>query len=664
MPRKPAIAELCKKYRNEDAHSRHVADMALALWDAAHSELGFPEMLRPLCNAAALLHDIGYDRNPDDHQAESARLILRHGAATLTDKQAKIVAGAVLLHKRDFEASCADPLFEDPETAVSAKVIGAILRIADGLDCCHCQNAKIHAVHAAPDRLVCVVSSPGYGGNLTKAAANADLWRRVTGADFTIEEYAMAGGSARFAGILVPSDAMVDVVRKLLLLHYRLFASQREGILEGHSVEPLHEARLAIRRYRAVLKTFSPFVKGRTPRTLDTGLAALCRKLSPFRDEDVWRSFLTMQRQSPAFQKDPSFGRFCASQLQPRDAGGGTLASILSDDAYLTLMREMARFPRTRLAPLMASLPSPLPFAARRLAADYWNIAALPEVTKESSPEKIHALRKRCRAARYRAEFFQPLLGEPAGFFVALFKELSDALGELHDADVAVARLEHDPSKAAQRLVPVLDAVKKRQRAIFRRSFETLFSAVAPEVLQTLWSTGTDAIPILCLARHATAANAERDHPRPLTNKGINEAKILGKALAIMHCRPVVVATSPLVRALFTAELLGNELSFGKKTVETEVLLPGAVPEDTLSVLSKSCTGTTLCVGHLPHLDKLVRFLLLDGIAKKISLAKASVCCIAFPEGKIEKGGGEMVWYFPQKKLQRLIDRFHAGCEK
>ena len=202
MPRKPSIAELCKKYRNEDAHSRHVAGMALALWDVAHSVLGLPEKLRPLLNAAALLHDIGYDRNPDDHQAESARLILRHGAATLTDEQAKVVAGAVLLHKRDFEASCADPLFGDPETAASAKVIGAILRIADGLDCCHCQNAKIHTVHAAPDRLVCVVSSQGYGGNLAKAAANADLWRRVTGTDFTIEEHAIAGGGARFAGIL------------------------------------------------------------------------------------------------------------------------------------------------------------------------------------------------------------------------------------------------------------------------------------------------------------------------------------------------------------------------------------------------------------------------------------------------------------------------------
>ena len=658
MHRKPTIEELCKKYKNEDAHSRHVADMALALWDAAHKALDLPEALRPLLSAAALLHDIGYDRNPDDHQALSARLILGRGAATLTDEQAKIVAAAALLHNQNFETALADPLFSDDAAMTSAKILGAILRIADGLDYSHCQNAKIRAVRLLPDRLICVVSSPGYGGNLVKADANADLWRRLTGRDFTFEECPAAGRSPRFAGILSPADSMADAVRKLLLLHYRLLAEQRERIMEGENDKPLHEVRLAIRRYREVLKTFSPFMRGTAPRAIENGLAALCRKLGPFRDEDVWRSFLTRRKQSPEFQKDRAFGRFYAVQSHVRADRRQALAGILDGNAYRSLVREMARFPRTRLAPCMAEAPPLGQFAARKLAADYWNIAALRQVGKDCDPDKLHLLRKRCRAARYRAEFFVPLLGKPADFFAALFRELSDALGELHDADCAVARLQHEPREAALRLAPAIDAVKKRQRAVFRRSFAALFTDKTPDAVRALWTAGTRAIPIICLARHASAANGGPDRLRPLTDKGIAEARTLGKALAIMRCRPGIIASSPLIRALSTAGYLRGEISSGKEIEETAALLPDAALGEILRFLSEAGTAACLCVGHLPHLDTLARVLLPAGSAGKLTLAKASVCCIAFPGGKIGKGRGEFVWYFTQKKLQRLVDRY------
>jgi CHAD domain-containing protein/phosphohistidine phosphatase SixA len=658
MHRKPTVEELCKKYKNEDAHSRHVADMALALWDAVRKAFGLPETLRPLLRATALLHDIGYDRNPDDHHAVSARLILRHGAATLTDEQAKVVAAAVLLHKRDFETALADPLFSNDAAMTSAKMLGAILRIADGLDYGHCQNSTINAVRLLPDRLICVVSSPGYGGNLAKAAVNADLWRRVTGRDFIIEEYPRAGRSPRFAGILLPADSMADAVRKLLLLHYRLLAEQRNWILEGKNDAPLHEARLAIRRYRAVLKTFSPFIGGTTPRAIENSLAALCRKLSPFRDEDVWRSFLTRRKKSPEFQKDRTFGRFYALQSHVRKDRRQALAGILDGDAYRSLMREMARFPRTRLTSRMAEAPPLVPFATRKLAADYWDLAALRLVGKDCDPAKIHSLRKRCRAARYRAEFFAPLLGKPAGFFAALFRKLSDALGALHDADCAVARLKHEPSEAAQRLAPVLEAVKKRQRAAFRRSFDALFTDHALDAVKALWNAGTGAIPIICLARHASAADGGLDRLRPLTDKGIAEAKTLGKALAIMHCRPGIIASSPFLRALSTAGHLSEELSFSEEVEETAALSPDAALSETLRFLSEAGTAARLCVGHAPHLDNLARILLCGDAAKKITLAKASVCCIAFPGGKIGRGSGELVWYFRQKKLRRMVDRY------
>jgi exopolyphosphatase/guanosine-5'-triphosphate,3'-diphosphate pyrophosphatase len=666
MPRTPTIEELCRKYRNEDAHSRHVAAMALAIWDAAGKALDLPQELRPLLEAAALLHDIGYDGDPDDHHAAGARLIRRHGVAGLRGDQVGVVAATVLLHRKDFEAAYADPLFGRDAASASATAIGAILRIADGLDYCHCQNARILSIRVEQDRLVCVVSSPGYNGNLGRATEKADLWRRAFGRDFVIEEHPGQGRRERFAGIVLPQDTMAGAMRKLLLLHYRLFTGQREGILEGQSDEPLHEARLAIRRYRAVVKTCARYGGGGDLRELDGRLGSLCRKLSRSRDLDVWQSFLEKQKRSPAFEKDRAFGRFCEAQAGARLADHAKLAAILDGEEYRSLVREMARLPRTRLAGGTAGAPL-VPFAARKIAAECLTIAARAEIGKDDDPEKVHLLRKRCRAARYRAEFFEPLEGGAKGkamsFFVALFKALSDALGELHDADCAGARVRQASPDSVQRLMPVLEAVKKRQFAAYRRACKALYSGEGYRAAGKLWREGSEGIPILYLVRHATAADGGPDRERPLTRKGVAEATTLGRALALLGCRPGLVASSPLVRALSTARLLRDKLSLDKETTITASLEGDAAPAAAARFLSESGATSLLCVGHLPHLGNLVRYLC-RGSGKEAAMAKASVCCIAFPEGKIAGGAGVAVWYFPQMKLRRLLDRIHARAGK
>jgi exopolyphosphatase/guanosine-5'-triphosphate,3'-diphosphate pyrophosphatase len=657
MPGKPSIEELCRKYRNEDAHSHHVAALACTLWDAVAVPFDLPGELRPLLNAAALLHDLGYDRRPDDHQAESARLIARSGIATFTDDRVKIVAAAVLLHRKDLKATFSDPVFGRAASSVPAKTIGAVLRIADGLDCSHCQNAAIRSVRVEAGRVVCEVASPGFSGNIAKAAGKADLWRRVFKRAIVLEEFRPSFTLERFAGILLPGDTIPDAARKLLLLHCRLFTAERAGMLEGVSEEPLHEARLAVRRYRAVIGVFRPYIDAPGLYALDVRLRALCRALSPLRDLDVWQSFLA--KQSAAFETDRAFARYAASQERLRRAGIKKLAGIIEGGPIRSLVRAMARIPRTRIVPAMAG--ALCPFAARKLASDYWAIVAGREITKDSDPEKIHAFRKQCRAARYRAEFFGPLpigaAGSGPAFFAALFKELSDALGEMHDVDCSTARL--GQAAWAQQLIPPLEAEKKRQRAALRRAVGVLRSGKTAEAAQVLWREGTGSVPLVYLARHATAADTLPDPERQLTKGGVAEATVLGKALAIMDCRPAIVAASALMRALATADRLRKELGFRAQAIVTETLLPGAAPGETIRFMAESGAASILCVGHQPHLDALAAALLHAGAAKKIALEKASVCCIAFPGGKIAAGLGEPVWYFPQKKLKRLIERIN-----
>ncbi|MBX9736056.1 MAG: histidine phosphatase family protein [Phycisphaerales bacterium] len=68
------------------------------------------------------------------------------------------------------------------------------------------------------------------------------------------------------------------------------------------------------------------------------------------------------------------------------------------------------------------------------------------------------------------------------------------------------------------------------------------------------------------LIRHA---KAERDSPtgrdddRPLKPRGIRQATWLGEAIAKLKKKPGVLITSPVVRALDTARILGKTLNLG-----------------------------------------------------------------------------------------------------
>jgi CHAD domain-containing protein/phosphohistidine phosphatase SixA len=464
-----------------------------------------------------------------------------------------------------------------------------------------------------------------------------------------------AGG--RFAGVVLPDDSVADAVRKLLLLHCRLFTAQRAGMLGGDRDEPLHDARLALRRYRAVLKTFRPFFAGPAVHDLDERVAAFCRRLSPLRDLDVWQSFLAGQKRSTT---DPAFDRYCAAQERKRRASRKKLAALLESAAYRSLAHDMARYPAYALDPGLAALPF-LPFAARTIAADRLSIAARAVIPENGDPETTHLLRKRCRAARYRAEFFAPLFTGAAlvqaTLFVDLFKALSDALGGLHDADGAAARLKDGPPKAAARLQPALDGARKRFFAAYRLACGNLCSGKASEAAGALWNLGTTGLPVVYVVRHATAADGGPDPLRPLTGRGAAEAAVLAKALALLGCRPGTILSSPLVRARATAAPLQKTVLPGRAIVETRILCPEADPIDTLRFLSGCGDGPCLCVGHRPHLDALVALLLREGSAKRVALAKGSVCCIAFPQGKTGAGAGDLVWYFTQKKLAHLVDR-------
>jgi phosphohistidine phosphatase len=104
------------------------------------------------------------------------------------------------------------------------------------------------------------------------------------------------------------------------------------------------------------------------------------------------------------------------------------------------------------------------------------------------------------------------------------------------------------------------------------------------------------------LCRHAKAAPGEPDEARELTGKGRRQAEELGERLAAAAEPPVLVLTSPLVRARQTAEAIAE--ATGAPVRLDRRLAPGA----TLAGLRQAVAdaeGPVAAVGHQPDCSQI-----------------------------------------------------------
>jgi phosphohistidine phosphatase len=119
----------------------------------------------------------------------------------------------------------------------------------------------------------------------------------------------------------------------------------------------------------------------------------------------------------------------------------------------------------------------------------------------------------------------------------------------------------------------------------------------------------------LLVIRHGPAEDAEAwkmagrdDRLRPLTPDGKKDMREAASGMATLRPRIDLLATSPLVRAAQTGEILASE--YKCKVTTVSALVPDADPARTLEwVAQQSVDFTVALVGHEPHLTKLITLL-------------------------------------------------------
>ncbi len=149
---------------------------------------------------------------------------------------------------------------------------------------------------------------------------------------------------------------------------------------------------------------------------------------------------------------------------------------------------------------------------------------------------------------------------------------------------------------------------------------------------------------ILYFVRHGKAGHhsaAADDDERQLTDDGIAALTAAAPVWRRLNLRPDLVLSSPLPRALQTAELAMAGLGMPGAPVVDDRLRPGADwPGFARAMASHPDGRRVMFVGHEPDLSGAVS--LLTG-ASSVRMRKGGVACVEFP-GVPEPGRGELAW--------------------
>jgi phosphohistidine phosphatase len=168
----------------------------------------------------------------------------------------------------------------------------------------------------------------------------------------------------------------------------------------------------------------------------------------------------------------------------------------------------------------------------------------------------------------------------------------------------------------------------------------------------------------LTLLRHGTALDLPElpagpdgrlpiDAERPLTERGRRRLKKAARGLRRLSIRPDRILHSGLVRARETAEIVAAGLEVELPSfVEVAALLPDADPAELFALLPTLACEDVLCVGHAPHLDRVLAAVCGADGRTVSALGKAGAVRLELPEPGAPMG--HLVWLLPPKVLRRI----------
>jgi phosphohistidine phosphatase len=164
----------------------------------------------------------------------------------------------------------------------------------------------------------------------------------------------------------------------------------------------------------------------------------------------------------------------------------------------------------------------------------------------------------------------------------------------------------------------------------------------------------------LLIIRHADAGDKKEfaktgksDDLRPLSSDGKRQMARAARGLRTLVSSIDLLATSPLVRAKQTADIVATEydISIGETT---DVLRPETGFDDFIKwIASYADQEIVAVVGHEPHLSGLATWLMTGQTDSRIELKKGGACLLSC-ESALKKGKAHLHWLATARQLAQM----------
>jgi phosphohistidine phosphatase len=155
--------------------------------------------------------------------------------------------------------------------------------------------------------------------------------------------------------------------------------------------------------------------------------------------------------------------------------------------------------------------------------------------------------------------------------------------------------------------------------------------------------------------REEFAQTAQPDQERPLTDDGRKRMKRAARGFRELVEQLDLLATSPLKRAVQTAEIIRKQYD-DVAVVVTDSLRPDRPFEEFLAwLLHLEDAQLVAAVGHDPQLSSLASWLLTGNEDARIEMKKGSALLLEF-KGEVKAGGAQLLWLLTPAQLRLIGD--------
>ena len=439
MSVRSSVAALRSRYRDDYLHSDYVEQTATSLFTATQQYHRVTPCFLPLLQAGALLHDIGRLDDPQNSNLRGRDIVLQEGIRGFTDEETALIASIISFHRRKVTPE-SDPAWCSLSESLrdAALRLAAIVRIAYALDCVRDQSVKLVDIRGTHSPRVSIRGDRFLDRCLKRVDKRTDVWKSVTGIPF---RFGTAKKSPRMQWPQVRGNqTLAESAPRVLNMYLCGVISQARSVGGLNAVDPRHDMRVSLRRFRAALRSYRRMWRPGYLDELTAELKWFGELLGAVRDADVSLEWIDEVKLSCPVRFRGEFDVLRGQTERRRRDSLRRLIPALRDERFPGMLQNAARCIRdieTDSTHLTAQADRQLSRRiSRTMSRHIERLAAGGCGIEEHNAEELHALRIETRRMRYAVEAWYSALGPGRKALQRNLLAVQDTLGDIHDADV------------------------------------------------------------------------------------------------------------------------------------------------------------------------------------------------------------------------------------